>query len=585
MGAVVYQRGTPVPPFGAIDAGEVGVFPLYEGVDPADLGAHEGRGLLLVATPFDPAAVVTTPGPLPFGTAEGAAAYTFDSSGAQTTIYPAATDGASTAADDVPASTYVPAKFTGAATHAQSLFGGANPLEPGSGTVGELEIVDPAGNDNRDDLLALGWEGAAIELRRGVPGTPYRTWGTIAKLTAAGLVGDLRSKRLRLRDLSWMLEAAELHGERYGGTGGTDGDASLAGRLKPYAAGYVFNITPVMINAVALIGQVSRSSVAAISAAYDGRVPLALGADYASYADLAAATVAPGTYATCLAQGLYRLGAAPVYGITCDVVGDADVFGGLGAPTTRGRIVRRIATALGAVRFSDSEQIDFAAFQDFENKQPAPCGWYWDGSAETSKAAAIAEVMAGVCGWWLVRPNGQLSIGQAEDPALYGPTLILAYPGADSGECRLGEPVITDTLAPRRATFIGFQRNYTVQAQNQLAGSVSQVDALLYSQPSRYAGGTDLWRANNYPTSAAVYLLANYRDEVDARAEYERQQLLFSVARNRYAVPITMDPHADVVGQRAQIANLNRLGWGASKALLACGIEAAGDTVQLHLWG
>lgn len=584
MGSVVYQRGTPVPPFGAVDAGEVGVFPIYEGVDPADLGAHEDKGLLLVATPFDPSAVVTTPGPLPFGTAEGAAAYTFDTTGALATIYPAATHGTSTAADDIPAEIYVPGKFTGAATHALSLFGGADPLQAGTGTVGELEIVDPEGEDNLDTLLDLGWEGAAIELRRGVPGTPYRTWGTIARLTAAGLVGDIQSKRLRLRDLSWLLQAAELHGDRYGGTGGADGDATLAGILKPYAVGYVFNLTPVMINATALIGQVSRSSVAAISAIYDGRAPLTPGADYPTYPALAAAAAAPGSYATCLAQGLYRLGSTPVYGITCDVVGDADTIGSLPGPTSRGRIVRRIATGLGTVRFSDSEQIDCTAFQDFENKQPAPVGFYWDGRSEISKAAAIAEVMAGVCGWWLVRPNGQLSIGQAEDPA-YGATLTLSYPGTESGECRLGEPVITDTLAPRRATFIGFQRNYTIQQQNQLAGSVSQVDALLYSQPTRYVGGTDLWRANSYPTSQAVYLLANYRDEADARAEYERQQLLFSVARTRYAVPVAMDPHADVVGQRAQIANLNRLGWGASKALLACGIEVAGNAVTLHFWG
>src|SRR4051812_4529402 len=110
MGTVVYQRGTPGTPFGAVDAGEVGVFPIYEGIDPTDLGAHEGMGLLLVATPFDPTVVVTTPGPLPFGTAEGALANTFDVTGSLTTIYPAATHGASTAADDVPAEVYVPGK-------------------------------------------------------------------------------------------------------------------------------------------------------------------------------------------------------------------------------------------------------------------------------------------------------------------------------------------------------------------------------------------------------------------------------------------------------------------------------------------
>src|SRR4051794_10011995 len=103
MGAVVYQYGTPVPPFGAIDAGDVGVFPIYEGLDPANLGAHEGQGLLIVAAPFNPETVTETPGPIPFGTAEGAVANTFDVTGATTTIYPAATHGASSVPSDTPA--------------------------------------------------------------------------------------------------------------------------------------------------------------------------------------------------------------------------------------------------------------------------------------------------------------------------------------------------------------------------------------------------------------------------------------------------------------------------------------------------
>jgi hypothetical protein len=586
MAAVVYQYGTPVPPFGAIDAGDVGVFPIYEGLDPANLGAHEGMGLLIVAAPFNPDTVTTTPGPLPFGTAEGALAYTFDNTGSAATIYPAATHGATSAPDDTPADTYVPSAFTGEVQNQLSLFNGADPLQPGQAAFGELQIIDPNGDDNLDDLLALGWEGAAIELRRGVPGEAFSTWSTVAKLTATGMVGDIKAKSLRLRSMGWLLEAAELHGERYGGTGGLDGDPTLAGRLKPYAVGYVSNITPVTINAVKLIGQVSRSAVTSITNVTDGHGTALLSAgDFGTYDALAGATIPVDGFATCLALGLYRLGAAPVFGITCNVQGDAETVNGLAGPTSRGRIVRRIAAGLGSLRLMDSTQIDFAAFQDFENKQPAAVGWYWDGGQQITKAAAIAEVMAGCCGWWLVRPNGQLSIGQAEDPASFGVTLTLAYPATDSGECRLGEPAITDTLPPRRATYIGWQRNYTVQTPDKLAGSVSQADTLLYGQPTRYAGGADQWRANNYPTSPAVYLFGNYRDEADAIAEADRQMQLFSVQRTRYAIPIAMDPLADVVGQRAQIDNLNRLGWGSSKALLTCGLQAAGNSVTLHFWG
>lgn len=579
MAQVVYQRGGPPLPFGTIDADEVGTFPLYEGVDPADLGAHEGKALLIVAAPFNPSTVVTTPGPIPFGSVEGVVAYSFDNTGARTTTYPAATHGRTTAPTDTPAGIYVPGKFSGDVQTQLSLFGGADPMSQAGATAGELILLDPDGE--LDTLLDCGWDGADIEIRRGDETDDFSTYSTVAKFCGAGMVGDLRTKSLRLRPLSWRLEAAELHGTRYLGTGGVEGDSALAGRLKPYAAGYVFNITPVPINATSLIVQVSFTSIAGVTAVRDGGVALSFNADFATFAFLAAATLAPGQYATCLASGLIRLGAAPVYGVTCDVRGDADVFNSVAGPTTRAGVVRRIATGLGSVRFSDTEQIDYRSFQDFENRQPAPVGWYWDGAQEVTKADAITEVLAGCLGWWLVRPNGQITIGQAEDPEAYFATLTLDY----DGEARMGEPSISDTIPPRRATFIGWRRNYTQQQQDQLATSVTQADALIYGQPARYAAYIDLWLGNNYPTSPVVYLLGNYRDEADATAEAQRQTRLHSVTRRRYILPIVMDPLADAVGQRTRVAGLNRLRWGAAKQFLACGFEAAGSDVKLHLWG
>lgn len=584
MAQVVYQYGGPPLPFGTIDAGDFGVFPLYEGADPANLGAHEGKAMLIVATPFNPSATVTTPGPLPFGTIEGSTANAFDTIGAAATIYPAATHGRTTLPTDTPANTYVPGKFTGQVQNQLALFAGADPSARGAAAFGELILSDPDGE--LDSLFGYGWDGATVEIRRGLETDLFSSFASVAKFTAAGLVPDLREKRLRLRSLSWLLESAELHGQRYTGAGGIDGDATLAGRLKPYAVGWVFNITPVFINTTSLIAQVSFSSIAAVSAVRDGAVALSFSADYATYALLAAATVAPGAYATCLASGLFRLGAAPVYGITADIQGDADIIASVVGPTTRGTIVRRIATGIGTVRFNDTEQIDYRAFTDFEARQPAAVGWYWDGSQEISKAAAITEVLAGCLGWWLVRPNGQLSIGQAEDPALYSASFTLDYPATGSAEVRLGEPTITDVLPPRRATFIGYRFNYTQQTQDRLATSVSQADALIYSQPARYSGLIDQYLANNYPNSPVVYVAnSGYRDAADALTEAQRQTTLFSVTRYRYAVPIVMDPLADVVGQRAQIRNLSRLGWGTSKQFLACGIDAAGSDVKIHFWG
>jgi hypothetical protein len=581
MAGILYQYGGIPLPFGAIDPDEPGVFALGSGTDLTTLGGHENLAMLLVATPFNPDLVITTPGPLPFGMVEGAEAYTFDVTGATETIYPAATHGGSSVPEDTPADTYIPSTLGGEVQSQQSLFSGANPLSAGEAGIGEIVIEDLDGE--LDYLLELGWDGAALELRRGVPSTMFSTWDTVARLTTSGLVGDQRQKRFRLRPLTWRLQSVELHGQRYDGSGGLNGDTALAGRSMPYCAGYVRNITPIMINGTLLILQASFTSIQTVTAVYDGRVALVFSADYPTYAALAAATVTAGHYATCLASGLIRLGSTPVYGLTCDVTGDGDTFSGLSGPLTRGRIIRRIATGLGSLRFTD-EQMDYVSFERFESYQSAPCGWYWDGSTDISKYDAIMEVLAGVCGWMVVRPSGQLSIGQIEAPEDVAPSLVLSVPDGET-ESRIGEISIVDVLPPRRVTLIGYERNYTVMSRTQIAGSVTQADVTQYGQPSQFATAGDQVIANNYPTSPVVTLLANFRDEADAVTEALRQSRIFNVTRRRYAMPVAADALSDVVGQRAQINNVNRFGWGAQKALLMCGINAAGNSTEFHFWG
>ena len=196
--------------------------------------------------------------------------------------------------------------------------------------MGVLELLDPDGE--LDGLRSLGWDGAPLMLMRGEPDAAYSTFSTVARLTTAGLRYNVRKKEVLLRDLAWRLNQAELHGQRYGGTGATDGDPSLAGQIKPLAIGTVFNISPVQINATGLVYQVSCSSVLAIDAVRDGGAPLSFSADYGTYDLLAAATVSPGAYSTCIAQGLFRIGSGPVYLITADVRGDNDVIAGLSYP-------------------------------------------------------------------------------------------------------------------------------------------------------------------------------------------------------------------------------------------------------------
>lgn len=585
-GELVLAYGAPPLPFGSVDdPDEFGAYAFYAGVDPLNLGAHEGKHLLLVAWPFDPAAEIEIPAPpLPFGDAGDGTEQAFIIAGAADQIWPAATFGTSTSPDDTPPNLYIPGRLDGAFNFATDIFGGADPLTDGAAGFGALKVIDPEGE--LDGLLDLGWDNARVQLRRGDRSQKFADWQVVADLTAAGVLADGSGKTIDIRDLGWKLKIAELHGLRWTGQGGANGDARLAGKVVPYAAGFVFNASPVLETAADLIYRVSIGRIRDVSAVRDGGQPLTQGANHPTYAALKAATVAPGTYATCLAAGRFRLGAVPVFDITCDVAGDDDTIDGQPFPRTRGQIARRIATRLGNVHLDEGSQLDFAALTALELAQPADVGFYWSDDNGVDKATALTEVMRGCMGWWTVRPSGRFAVGFVDDPEAGSPELILEYPAPGAEERRLLMPRIEVTLPPRRSTFVGWSRNYTPQEAAGLATGLSQEEVALYGAATRYAGTADQWTANAYPGSPAVYVDGGYRFEADAEVECERQQRIWSRARSLYAIPAAIDPHADVLGRRARVDNLNRMGFGAMKRLLVSGFDApAGPFSTLKLWG
>jgi len=586
VGDRVYLRAAPPAPFGTIARDVARSFLLYTGVDPLNLGSHEGKAYLLAITPFDSALTVDLPAPpLAFGCIDRRSPRYLTSQGKTATIYPAATGNAarSTLPTDTPASTWVPGKLSGAFNYEITLFTGGNPLGGGSATIGVLELTDPDGE--LDALRTLGWDGAPLQLLRGDPDALFSTYEVVANLSTAGFVYNTRKKEIRLRDLAWRLNVAELHGQRYTGAGNADGDATLKGRIKPYCVGPVFNITPVQINATGLIYQVSCSSVLAIDAVRDGGVPLTADADYATYALLAAVTPASGHYATCRALGLFKLGAAPTYLITADVRGDNDTINGITYPVTRAAIARRIATGRGNIRIADPDGIDLTSHQTLDLRQTATLGYFWD--REITKAEALAEVMAGCLGWFCVRLNGRLAYGQLEDPSISTPMFSLSYPtDANDGEVRVGPPAMVDYPARRRSTLMGWARNYTPMDTNQIAGAVTQADALIYRADGRYTSTADLWVGAAYPSAPIITVQGGFSTEAAAQLEGDRQQRLFRNIREAFEIEATIDPFADVAARIITVANSNRLGLGSSRNFFCSGIAVNGNgRPVLRLWG
>lgn len=135
--------------------------------------------------------------------------------------------------------------------------------------------------------------------------------------------------------------------DTYAGTGGVEGPDGLEGAVKPLLLGSPRFAPGVLIDAVDNIYQLSAyGAIQGVEAVYDRLSSLgASTGDHASLAALLAATIANGSWATCLALGLVRLGAPPDGQVCFHVSGD-NVGGWSRLP---GALISRIATIAGGV--------------------------------------------------------------------------------------------------------------------------------------------------------------------------------------------------------------------------------------------
>lgn len=191
----------------------------------------------------------------------------------------------------------------------------------------------------------------------GAPATIYRLVGgeieTVAVMRVDSFAMEAYALALRLQVDDEALQANVLTAE-YAGTTGAEGGADLKGTLKPWVFGRAVNVEPVFIDQVDNVFQVSAyGPIEAISAVYErGSSFGASIGNFANYAALVAAEIPEGRWGTCLAEGMFRLGAPPAGVITCDV--DGDNVGGFLRRT--GAILKQIAT-----RLSLSDKVDAAS--------------------------------------------------------------------------------------------------------------------------------------------------------------------------------------------------------------------------------
>lgn len=369
-------------------------------------------------------------------------------------------------------------------------------------------------------------------------------------------------------------------GRVYEGSGGGEGDSLWSGARMPITLGEVFNVEADLIVSSSVTYRLHSGRIQALPACRDRGVPLAYAGDFADYTALAAASLSPGQYASCLVEGLGRLHSLNDGSrITWDVEGDVDGEG-VFADSHAG-IARRLLAIAGVGEAG-------LASGTFAGDWPAGRAGLFlpsiaavegagqiDGGGAPSFAEVLDRLAASVAGWWGEDATGAIAIGRLRVPAAVEAVVTF---GALDFRGRI-EPL--DLPSPRWRQRVGYRLNWTVQ--NDFAGAVSEAERQLYSQAYQETSASDSEVAvRHFAAAEPPTLVSFFRDEVEALALAQLLMALHGPDRRLYRLPVGPKVALAPLGATV-LVTYPRGGFGAGKAVQVVG-RSLGDG-EITVWG
>ena len=441
-------------------------------------------------------------------------------------------------------------------------------------TTGEVRLLN---GDGQLDALAGDWAvaGQTVTLHRGPHWRPLHAplaaFVRIATLRAAGAAVGTSRLAIPLRPAAAALDVPVC--ATYAGSGGAEGPATLTGQFKPRLYGLKRNIDPVLVDPGLLLFQVHDGSIDSILAVRDRGVALTNAGDLAHYAALASASVSSGTFKTCLATGMLRVGATPS-SLTVDARGDNDAgTGGYNTGSPPG-IAAKLLRGPGGIAAADSARFVW------------PVGeaglWLRGGTVE----AALEALAVGVFGWWGTDTDGAYQGGQLTPPEDQVPGLtiepwMLAAPPEEIGPPR----------PPWWRVRIGYQALGRIQTDEQLAPAVSATDRDAYGKASRTAPALDAGISAAYPSAVdGPDILSVFDLAADAQPLADQLLAVFGRPRRMFQARIRSGA-GGFSWPTMQLGACVALRWpqhralAAGRPLIVQGVSARGDATTLTLWG
>lgn len=463
-----------------------------------------------------------------------------------------------------------------------------SPFDGGIGSSGAGTFVITNADGLLDQFADYGYDGRLLEVWRGVH---YRSdnsitisdWfqGTIetlevsfSKTSPSRFSFTIRNNLIYLdKDIQTTLYAG--NNSLPNGIEGTADD--IKGNPKPLCYGQVFNISPVLVNTSRMIFQIHAGSILAVDVVYDRGVSLARDTaigntgDFATSAALMSASVGASKYATCLAEGLIKLGTIPAGEITVDCRGDSTG----GYIDNVGEIVQRIILRHTSITVGLLKISSFTALTSLVG--------YAVGIFIRETIAVrdvLFELLSSIGGFGYFDRSNLFTVGRFELPSGAASQSI-----ANLIELDKNIASFEDTTIPTYQVHLSYQKNYTPQNSQSLAGA-SQSRIAFTNLEYRKAIATDALVSIKHLLSKPVYKDTLILSESNAIIEANRLLTLFKTLRNRYSVKIksynTTIQLNDIV-----LLQVNRFGLNLGKKFRVIGIteEASTNDTTLDLWG
>jgi len=369
----------------------------------------------------------------------------------------------------------------------------------------------------------------------------------------ASVTFSLRDKAKRL---DVPIQNNLYQGTNSGASGFEGLPTDLQGKPKPLCFGECYNVTPALCNASTLTYQVHDGAIQDVVAVYDMGVAIT-------------------TFTKDLANGRFTLTAAPAGQVTCDVLGAkpagvyADKVGDLAA---------LVAGGYGG------QTVDAYAVTLLNINATGKVGIYI--KEPQTIAEVLDELLGSVRGYWLINAADVFTFGQLST----SPSPLAYFTDVDLVECSHIESSDGQGNIPAYQVELSYLKNYTVQKDGDLAGSVPAARRAQLREEYQKKVVTDTSVKTVHLLSPIIrrntLLVSNYAYEANALASIYKVHNQFV----RLVVPFTAANAAiglgDVVKVTAARFGIMRQGNGKKFAVTSVSHFAPSlHLIELEVWG